>query len=56
MSEIATSIVVYDLKISWDYPIDNGNSVKQYVIKIKAKNGTFLEFLEYCDGSLSEII
>ena len=39
------------MKIDWDYPIDNGDSVKEYLIEIKDSLGDYYSYLPTCDGS-----
>ena len=52
-TEVIGDVIV---RISWDAPYDNSNSIDQYKILIKQKNGVYSENLAYCDGSDSNII
>jgi hypothetical protein len=51
-----TSTEGMNVKIQWDYPIDNGDQISAYIIKFKLKNGSYYEDLTNCDGSNTTIV
>lgn len=44
------------VKIAWDYPEDNGDSVDEYLIEIKDVTDSFLPYLPSCDGADPTIV
>lgn len=45
-----------DVKISWAYPDDNGDTVTAYLIELRTQSGiVFLESPE-CDGKLAAVV
>lgn len=44
------------VKIAWDYPEDNGDSVDEYLIEIKDVTDSYLPYLPSCDGADPTIV
>ena len=36
--------------VSWELPLDNGESITSYLIEIKDAKGQFHEDIDHCDG------
>jgi len=53
---ILTTNQVTDVKISWAYPDDNGDTVTAYLIELRTQSGiVFFESPE-CDGKLAAVV
>jgi len=53
---ILTTNIETDVKISWAYPDDNGDTVTAYLIELRTQSGiVFFESPE-CDGKLAAIV
>lgn len=44
------------VKVTWTYPQDNGDVVNAYMIEFRAKDGTWTNMNDTCDGSLPSIV
>jgi hypothetical protein len=58
MDRITITLVATDVsvKLAWNYPQDNGDSVDEYIIEIRGKDGEFYTSLATCDGSNPVIV
>jgi len=58
MDKITTSLINSDVsvKFAWNYPQDNGDSVKEYLIEIRGADSSFYTYLTTCDGSIASFI
>ena len=58
MDKITISIIASDVsvKLAWNYPQDNGDSVDEYIIEIRGKDAEFYTSLATCDGSNPVIV
>ncbi len=58
MDKITISLITSDVavKLNWNYPQDNGDSVDEYLIEIRGKDSEFYTYLTTCDGSIASIV
>jgi hypothetical protein len=58
MDKITITLGTNDVsvKLAWNYPQDNGDSVDEYIIEIRGKDGEFYTSLATCDGSNPVIV
>ena len=58
MDKITITLISSDVsvKLAWNYPQDNGDSVDEYLIEIRGKNSEFYTSLATCDGRNPTIV
>ena len=58
MDKITITLGTNDVsvKLAWNYPQDNGDSVDEYLIEIRGKDTEFYTYLTTCDGSVTSIV
>ena len=57
MDTVTTEIENIYVKIAWDYPVDNSDSVTEYEILIRQSDqATFSSELIHCDGRSSAVV